>query len=202
MQIPKLNLGEWLSLLVFFLWPALAVLTGLSGIELGARAFGPTPWSSFFVQFLGLAIGVFAILIWPISVSLWDERQNYSLVFRFFGSVLLLTLPLCGYSFYLTGAHRVEEWIEITTTVIPSVILATLLYHRTKNVIVWALSLTLFFFFSAFAINEILGPYLTYFSLTARVNSFIYLRTAFPLFSILGLSFSGNAVNLRLKAQY
>jgi hypothetical protein len=175
--------AEW-SWLFYFCTPLIAVGLGWAQWELGPRSFQDFSILKLMGQALGLYFFVHLLLILPLKKWVWIEGTPLSSFQLISISTLLLSLPLISFCYWLGDVRTVIQAQEVTMSVIPAVVLSVLVFFKTRNVFNWVLSLFGMIFFYCFLVNEILGPFKTYFYVLAQDYRFEYLRAIEPACTI------------------
>jgi hypothetical protein len=179
--IQALAAWSWLS---YFCTPLVAIGLGWAQWELGPRSFQDFSILKLVWQAFSFYLFVHFLLVLPLKRWVWIEETPLTPFQLIALSTLLLSLPLISFSYWLGDVRTILQAQEVTISIIPAVVLSTLIFFKTRNVSDWSLSLFSLLFFNCFLVNEILGPFRTYFYLLAQDYRFEYLRAVFPACSI------------------
>lgn len=176
---------KFLICLFYFSVPLWALALGWANWDWGVRALRSAPVLNCLVQGILLWVFVGFFLIQPLVKWVWiDVGKRYSRFQAISFSTVLLSLPLISMCYWLGDVRTFENAREVAVTIIPAVLLSTLIYDQTRSALQWSLSLFFMVFFYLFLINEILGPFQTYFYLLAHDHRFETLRALVPGFTL------------------
>lgn len=179
--LQKVLAYSWLS---YFCFPLVALALGWAKWELGPRAVTDFAALKIVVQAILFFAFVYFALISPLKKWVWIEETPLTSYQLIAFSSLVLSLPLISFAYWVGEVRTLLQAQEVTVSVIPPVVFSVLIFYKTRSVFEWALSLSSMVFFHLFLINEILGPFKTYFYLFAHDYRFEYLRFVYPACTI------------------
>lgn len=173
------------SWLLVFSTPFLALGLGWAQWDWGKPVYSDASWIKLLALFLVFWAFVHFVLVLPMIHGVWRNLEGHFGPFKRIAlSSTLISLPLISFSYWWGEVRTILQAQEVTISIIPSVLLSVLIYDRRQNSRTWSLSLTAMIFFNLVLVNEILGPFQTYFYLMSHDNRFEYLRALVPAFTI------------------
>jgi len=181
----EMNRVRSYSWLLFCFYPFGALLLGWAEWDWGKRAYEDRAFFNCIFQGLCLLGFIHFALVLPQTKWVWKyEGEGLSRMKCVAVSTLLLSLPLIGFGYWVGEVRTILQAQEVTISMIPAVLLSTLIYDVTRNLWKWSLSLWFLIFYQTFLISEILGPFHCYLALLSHDNRYEYLRALVPAITI------------------
>jgi len=198
LPLPK---SLWMGMLVSlgFLW--LPVLLGIlwSPFGDGVRLMVGTKPLQYTLDPL-IYLVVYAVVLQvalstPVGMFAFPQIKRFPFLGMRWGMLFfLLSAPLLSFAYYKTGKMSEDHVTEIFLAVVPAAFLATVYFEKWERKWLITAWLTLGTFVPIFFINDLMGPYSTYFAYASRFEAFYYLRFLGPALSVIaGLFFSAKA---------
>jgi hypothetical protein len=173
------------SWFLYFSTPVLALVLGWAEWDWGKSAFLPFSALKLILLFgLFLAFTHF-VLVLPLVHWVWKNQEGALSPFKLIAfSTVLLSLPLISFAYWWGEVRTILQAQEVTLSIIPAVVLSTLIYERRQKSGAWSFALASMIFFHLVLVNEFLGPFHTYLYLLAHDYRFEYLRALVPALTI------------------
>ncbi|NBX82920.1 hypothetical protein EBQ90_07520 [bacterium] len=187
MQVSSKKKSKWTegSWLFYFSFPIWALFLKCAQWDWGFRHYRAYGVFQLCLWAIGMWVVIDKVLVSPLVKWVWNITPQKLTRFQLIAfSTTVLSLPLVSFCYFIGEVQTLAQAQEVSITVIPAVILSTLIFDVTRSAFRWSLALTALFFFPTFVINEILGPYRTYLYLLAHDYRYEYIRTLVPALAI------------------
>lgn len=171
----------------FCLYSVVALWLGWAEWDWGKRAYQDRVIFRCFLEGVLVWVLIRWGLVFPQSKWVWKhEGEGLSRFQAISFSTILLCLPLIGFAYWVGDVRTVLQAQEVAISIVPAVLLSTLIYDTTRKVSQWAFSLWFLIFFQLFLVGEILGPFHPYINLLTHDNRYEYLRALVPALTVAG----------------
>jgi hypothetical protein len=180
----RLIAGAALALLAFL--PLTAAL-GLVQWSWGARSFAPHALLPLGGHFLATLLLVQLTCTWPLTAMLEPElRRNRGVGFGAFvaAGLAFFTPPLVAYACFSARLKDLVDGYEIAVAILPSLVVALVLYWKSERGWLFTAFLSLGIFFQLFFCNDVLSPLTTYVTYASRGPAFYWWRALSPVAAI------------------
>ena len=173
------------------LWSPILVALLLSFFDEGTRVMmgiKPMAWPvDPLIYFAFYWAGVHFLLSYPLTQIAYPQTKSFPWpVLRPLALFALLSAPLCSYAYYRAGQLSTGQWVEIFLSVVPSAFAASLAFYRLERRWLFSMWAALGSYIPVFFLNDLMGPFVTYFAYASPSDAFYYFRYIGPM---LGMAF-------------
>lgn len=170
-------------------WSPVLLAVLLSAFDEGTRVMmgiKPMAWvidPLIYLAFYGVAIHL--LLSFPLIQIGYAQTKSFKFpVLRLLTLFALVTAPLCSYAYYRAGNLSSGQWVEILLAVVPVTLVASLCYYRLERRWLFSAWIAVGTYVPVFLINDLMGPYSTYFAYASPYDWFYYFRYIGPMTGI------------------
>ncbi len=129
--------------------------------------------------------GVHFLLSFPLTQISYGQTQGFKYpILRCATLFALLSAPLCSYAYYRAGTLSSGQWVEILLAAVPSAFVASLSFYRLERRWIFSALAAVGTYVPVFLINDLMGPFTTYFAYASPYESFYYFRYLGPALAV------------------
>lgn len=186
--ITKFTWGMMGATLALLFSPILLALL-FSGFDQGTRVMmgiKPMAWAIDPIIYLAFYwAGIHFLLSSPLTQFGYPATQTFKFpILRCATLFALLAAPLCSYAYYRAGTLSSGQWVEIFMAVVPSAAVASLCFYRLERKWLFSAWAAIGTYVPVFLVNDLMGPFTTYFAYASPYDAFYYFRYVGPAVGI------------------